>query len=78
MRHYKTDTIALRKLMIDAGYNTISELAKVAKIDRTPLGKIINGKAQPSADQMDKLASALKMNPITAGSVFFAENLRNT
>lgn len=78
MRHYRTDTIALRKLMIDAGFNTISELAKASKIDRTPLGKIINGKAQPSADQMDKLVMALNMNPITAGSVFFAENLRNT
>lgn len=77
MRHYKTDTVALRKLMIDAGHNTISELAKASGIDRTTMGKIINGKAQPSAEQMDKLVLSLNMDPGIAGSVFFTQNLRN-
>ena len=77
MRHYKTDTVALRKLMIDAEYDTISDLAKTAGIDRTTLGKIINGKTQPSADQMDKLVVALNMDSRTAGSVFFTKNLRD-
>lgn len=71
MRHYKTDTVALQKLMIDAGYKTVSALAEAAETDRNTLGKVINGKSQPSADMMDKLATTLKMDAGTAGAVFF-------
>ena len=75
MRHYRTDTVALQKLMIDAGFKTVSALAEASETDRNTLGKVINGKTQPSADMMDKLAVALKMDSGTAGAVFFCPEL---
>jgi len=76
MKHYKTDTVALRKLMIDRGFKTNSALAEAAGADRNTVGKVLNGDAQPSADLMDKLAMALQMDSATAGAVFFAPDLR--
>lgn len=77
MRHFKTDTIALKKLMIDCGLTSNTALAEASGVDRNTVGKIVSGKAQPSADVMDKLAQALNMEPATAGAVFFAPNLLN-
>lgn len=76
MQKYVVDTITLRKLMVEKGFNTISALAKEANISRNTLGKILDGSARPSADVMDKLSVALDMTPETSGRVFFAPNLR--
>lgn len=73
----KTDTIALRKLMLEKGYYKIIDLSRKSGIDRTTLGKILRGKAQPTTDVMYKLVDTLEIPPELAGSIFFNVNLRN-
>lgn len=75
MKHYKTDVIALKKIMIDEGVDSVSELARISGGNRTTLGRILKGEEQPSADLMGKLAYSLHMSPATAGGVFFALEL---
>ena len=45
-----TDTVAIRKIMVEKGFKTISSLAIEANINRTTLGKGLDGKIQPSSD----------------------------
>jgi transcriptional regulator with XRE-family HTH domain len=73
-----TDTIAIKKLMIEKGYRTINSLAVQSGINRTTLGKVLDGKIQPSSDVMYKLVEALDIPAAEAGQIFFAIVLRNT
>jgi transcriptional regulator with XRE-family HTH domain len=77
MRQYTTDYNALRKIMVDNDIRSVTALASTSGVDRNTLGLILNGKKQPSADVMDKLISALHMEPGVAGQVFFAHNFRS-
>ena len=72
----KTDVIALKKLMIENGFNTTISLSEQSEIDRNTLGKILNGKRQPSAEVMEKLIRTLNIEPKEAGEIFFKRNLR--
>jgi transcriptional regulator with XRE-family HTH domain len=74
-RDFLTDTVELRKLMAENGFNTISALSSASRINRNTLGKVLDGSIQPSADIMYKLVSALKMTPDRAGTVFFCQKL---
>ena len=71
------DIIALKKLMIEKGFKTIGALADVSGIGRTTLGKVLDGKIQPSTDTMFKLMDALDIPNEEAGKIFFAVNLRS-
>ncbi len=71
----KTNVIALRKIMIDKGFKTISSLSDEANINRNTLGKVLNGECQPSADVMNKLIYTLGIEPEDAGEIFFGNNL---
>ena len=73
-----TDTIAIKKLMIEKGYRTINSLAVQSGINRTTLGKVLDGKIRPSSDVMFKLVEALDIPAAEAGQIFFAIVLRNT
>lgn len=73
---YACDTIELKKAMAENQIDTIGELAKKSKVSRNTVGRIVNGKEQPSANVMYKLAEALKLTPERAGEIFFAVNLR--
>lgn len=73
---YTTDKDAIRKIMIDKGIRTVSELSKLSGINRNTLGKVLNGEIQPSADVMYKLVSCLDISPEEAGNIFFSHNLR--
>lgn len=73
MQNYTVDTIALRKLMIEQGYMTISSLSKASDVSRNTLSKVLDGSIRPSADVMSKLAVALTMSPEVAGRVFLPE-----
>lgn len=75
---YHTDTIALKKRMLDMGFDKITVLSKAAGVNRDTLGAILSGKVQPSANAMLKLADTLDMPPEMAGNIFFSNNLRNT
>lgn len=73
----KTDIIALKKLMIENGFNTTISLSEQSGIDRNTLGKILNGEHQPSAEAMEKLIQALNIEPQKAGEIFFRKDLRS-
>lgn len=73
---YKVDTTALRKLMIDNDFDTIISLEKASGVNRNTISGILKETIRPSVQVMDALAAALNMSPATAGSVFFAPDLR--
>ena len=60
---YKTDVKEIKKIMIDRGINTMTELSEKSGINRNTLSQVLNGESQPSSDVMDKLVSALKIEP---------------
>ena len=73
-----TDTVAIRKIMVEKGFKTISSLAIEANINRTTLRKVLDGKIQPSSYVMLKLAETLDISASDAGKIFFATYLRIT
>jgi transcriptional regulator with XRE-family HTH domain len=73
MADFRTDVIELKKIMVENQYNTISALSEASGVDRVTLGQVVNGKKQPSAPVMYKLADALHMMPAQCGKVFFAQ-----
>lgn len=75
-RTHKTDTIALKKLMIDCGISTYIDLSIATGINRNTLARVLNGTVQPSALVMDKLVEVLKIQPEKAGLIFFNNDLR--
>jgi len=75
---YQTDIIALKKLALDCGINTCTELSLRSGINRNTMGKVWNGEEQPSSNTMYKLAACLHMTPSQAGLIFFSQNLRTT
>lgn len=75
---YRTDTIALQKMMIDKEIRTIKELSEKSEVNRDTLAKILKGKITPSAVAMGRIAATLGMDSETAGRIFFAIDLLNT
>ena len=78
MRNYRTDTVALKKIMAEKGIETILELSGKTGVHRNTLGKVLDGTIQPSSEVMDKLVSGLEIKPERAGKIFFTINLRST
>lgn len=74
----KTDVIALKKIMIEQGFNTNTSLADASGINRNTIGMLLNGEIQPSYDVMVKLVATLELTEHEAGRIFFAPHLRNT
>lgn len=75
-RKRATDTVAIKKLMIERGFKTINSLATESGVNRTTLGKVLDGKIQPSSDVMIKLVETLDIPADDAGKIFFALDLR--
>lgn len=76
-KKYQTDIIALKKLALDCGIKTCTELSQKSGINRNTMGKVWNGDEQPSSTTMYKLAACLCMTPTQAGLIFFNTNLRD-
>lgn len=70
-RIYKTDHIALKKIMVEHEIDSIQELANRTQINRNTLSKILSGKARPSSEAMEKLVFTLNIAPEEAGKIFF-------
>ena len=75
---YSVNTVKLKKLMIEQGIGTISELAKKSMVSRDTISGVVNGKIRPSTAVMEKIMVALDIKPVDAGVIFFEPNLRNT
>lgn len=75
---YKVDTIALKKLMVENGIDTIAQLAEKAEVSRDTVSGVLKGKIRPSTNVMERFIIALNINPSDAGSIFFMPNLRDT
>lgn len=76
-RIYKTDVIELKKLMVERKLDKIVDLSEASGVDRNTLAKVVGGEIQPSSTVMDRLISALCMDPEKAGRIFFAKDLRD-
>lgn len=76
MSIYRTDTKAIKKIMVDRNIESVTELSKKSGIGRNTLAKVLNGQAQPSSDTMEKLVYTLKIPPEKAGKIFFTHTLR--
>lgn len=72
MANQKTNTIELKKLMIENGIDSITALSKATNINRNTLSAVLNGDAQPSSYVMYRLVDALHIQPANAGVIFFA------
>ena len=73
---YRVDVIALRKIMIENGFDTIVSLEKATGVSRNTLSGILNESIRPSVAVIEKIAAALEMTSESCGSVFFARDLR--
>jgi transcriptional regulator with XRE-family HTH domain len=72
---HEVDTNKLRKAMIDAGIDTIEQLAEKAGISRVTAGDVVKGRAYPSSMVMEKIKIALGLTSEDAGTIFFKEKL---
>lgn len=70
-RLYKTDTIALKKRMIEKGVSSFVQLSSMTGVNRNTIAHVLNGEAQPSANVMYKLVDVLEIPPHEAGQIFF-------
>ena len=77
MDDLKTDIVALKKIMVEKGYQNARELSLKSGINPSLLGKILKGKVQPSTYMMCKLVVALEIDYNIASNIFFSSNLRN-
>jgi transcriptional regulator with XRE-family HTH domain len=72
---HEVDTNKLRKAMIDAGIDTIEQLAEKAGINRVTAGDVVKGRIYPSSMVMEKIKIALGLTSEDAGLIFFKEKL---
>jgi transcriptional regulator with XRE-family HTH domain len=72
---HEVDTNKLRKAMIDAGIDTIEQLAEKAGINRVTAGDVVKGRIYPSSMVMEKIKIALGLTSEDAGTIFFKEKL---
>lgn len=77
-RMFLTDTVELKKCMVERNINTTTELSYLSGVNRNTLGKILRGTIQPTTYVMDKLISVLNISQEKAGKIFFAPYLRYT
>ena len=68
---YTVDTIELRKVMVDCGYNKIGQLAEESGVDRNTIGGILSGKIRPSSNIIEKVSIALGLDGEDIGRIFF-------
>lgn len=75
---HEIDTVILRKAMIDAGIDTIEQLAERAGINRMTAGDVVKGRIYPSSMVMEKIKIALHLTSEQAGVIFFKEKLSDS
>lgn len=72
---FEVDTVALRKAMLDAGFNDIKSLSEASGVNRVTTGDVVNGRIYPSSQVMARFAMTLHLSGQAAGEIFFKEKL---
>lgn len=72
---HEIDTNELKKAMIDAGIDTIEQLAEKSGVSRQTTADVVKGRIYPSSAVMEKLKIALGLSSEKAGTIFFKEKL---
>ena len=65
------DFKAFRIAMINANYESFSQLSVDTGIDKITLSNVCNGRQKPSYDTIEKLADALHLSYEELGALFF-------
>lgn len=73
----KIDTMKIKKLMLENGFETNASLSDKTGINRVTLGKILKGEQLPSSESIYRIVEALHISASEAGNIFFADNLRS-
>lgn len=72
---YTVDRKELRLAMFAKGFNSMASLSKATKISNNTLSKLSNGKYRPSAQIIDRIATALELSGDDIGRIFFKSEL---
>lgn len=72
---YIVDGKAFQKAMIDAGFKTISALAKASNVSRETIKALCDGTAKPSSSVIEKLSIVLGLSSEQIGAIFFRKEL---
>ncbi len=75
---YRVDVVELKKIMVEQNLDKIIDLSAASTVDRNTLSKVINEDIKPSTTVIEKLMSALHIQPERAGVIFFSPDLRKT
>lgn len=75
---YRVDVVELKKIMVEQNLDKIIDLSAASTVNRNTLSKVINEDIKPSTTVIEKLMSALHIQPERAGAIFFSPDLRNT
>ena len=67
---FEVDVKALRKAMIDQGYNTLNDLSSVSGINRNTLSQVLRKRSYPSIAVIHKLIRVLHLTGEEAGRIF--------
>lgn len=69
------DTAKLRYYMDKAGCRSVLDLEQKTGVNRNTLAGVLNGKALPSSETMDKIITGINIPVDEAGGIFFADKL---
>lgn len=72
---YAVDTIELKKAMINAGIDTVTELSERSGVNRNTVGGILSGDVRPSSAVIEKIARTLSLDGPDIGRIFFKPQL---
>lgn len=75
---YRVDVVELKKIMVEQNLDKIVDLSAASTVDRNTLSKVISGDIKPSTTVIEKLMSALHIQPERAGTIFFSPYLQKT
>lgn len=70
---HEVDTNALKKAMIDVGFDSIEQLSEASGINRNTAADVVKGRTYPSSKVMEAFKIALNLTSEQAGQIFFKE-----
>lgn len=72
---YMVDTVALKKLMVERGYDSATDISKDMKVSRNTVGSVLKGESYPSSKVISRFIEVLQIPLELVGSIFFVKKL---